>query len=123
MVKLTKRIQKIREAIKPGVYVNASEAFETLKKLSSVKFVESVDVSVNLGIDTKKSDQAVRGAIVLPHGTGREVKVAVFTQAANADAAKKAGADVVGFDDLAATIKDGKIDLQGRSSWTNHVYL
>ena len=111
MVKLTKRMQKIREAIQPGVYVNVKEAFETLKKLSSVKFVESVDASVNLGIDTKKSDQAVRGAIVLPHGTGREVKVAVFTQEANADAAKKAGADVVGFDDLAAAIKEGKTDF------------
>ncbi|MGD9152093.1 MAG: 50S ribosomal protein L1 [Gammaproteobacteria bacterium] len=111
MVKLTKRMQKIREAVNPGVYVNAKEAFETLKKLSSVKFIESVDVSVNLGIDTKKSDQAVRGAIMLPHGTGREVKVAVFTQAANADAAKKAGADIVGFDDLATAIKEGKTDF------------
>lgn len=111
MAKLTKRMQKIRETVKPGVYVNVKEAFETLKKLSSVKFVESVDVSVNLGIDTKKSDQAVRGAIVLPHGTGREVRVAVFTQAANSDAAKKAGADIVGFDDLAAAIKEGKIDF------------
>lgn len=111
MVKLTKRMQKIREAVKPGVYVNVTEAFAVLKKLSSVKFIESVDVSVNLGIDTKKSDQAVRGAIMLPHGTGREVKVAVFTQAVNADAAKKAGADIVGFDDLATAIKEGKTDF------------
>jgi len=111
MAKLTKRIQKIREAVQPGVSVDVMEGLELLKKLSTVKFDESVDVSINLGIDIKKSEQTVRGAIVLPKGTGREVKVAVFTQAANAAAAKKAGADMVGSDDLAAAIREGKFDF------------
>jgi len=111
MVKLTKRMQKISETVQPGVQMNAASAFELLKKLSSVKFTESVDVSVNLGIDTKKSEQAVRGAIVLPKGTGREIKVAVFTTEANAKKAKDAGADIVGSDDLASAIKKGKFDF------------
>jgi large subunit ribosomal protein L1 len=111
MAKVTKRMQKIHEAVQPGVQMNVVEAFELLKKLSSVKFTESVDVSVNLGVDMKKSDQAVRGAIVLPKGTGREIKVAVFTPAANAKKAKDAGADIVGFDDLASAIKKGKFDF------------
>ncbi|MCG8099610.1 MAG: 50S ribosomal protein L1, partial [Candidatus Thiodiazotropha taylori] len=80
-------------------------------EVSSVKFGESVDVSVNLGVDARKSDQVVRGASVLPHGTGKTVRVAVFAQGANADAAKEAGADVIGFEDLAADIKAGNMDF------------
>ena len=82
-----------------------------LKELSSVKFNESVDVAVNLGVDPRKSDQVVRSATVLPNGTGKTVRVAVFAQGANADAAKAAGADIVGFDDLAAEVKAGKMDF------------
>jgi len=82
-----------------------------LKELSSVKFAEAVDVSVNLGVDARKSDQVVRGASVLPHGIGKTVRVAVFAQGANADAAKEAGADVVGFEDLADDIKAGNMDF------------
>lgn len=111
MPKSTKRMQKIRGSIQPGIQMDAVEAFELLKKLSKVKFTESIDVSVNLGIDTKKSEQAVRGAIVLPKGTGREIKVAVFTTEANFTKAKDAGADIVGFDDLASEIKKGKFDF------------
>jgi large subunit ribosomal protein L1 len=111
MVRLTKRKQKILEVVQSKDPQSAIEAFESLKKVSVVKFEESVDVSVNLGIDIKKSEQAVRGATLLPKGTGREVRVAVFAQGANAETAKKVGADVVGFDDLAETIKAGKFDF------------
>lgn len=111
MAKLSKRMRQIRDAIKSDKQLNVAEAFALLKKLSTVKFTESVDVSVNLGIDSKKSDQAVRGATILPKGTGREVKVAVFAQAANADTAKTAGADIIGFDDLAEKIQKGEIDF------------
>lgn len=107
----TKRMSEIRKAIQPGVVMNAIEAFEKLKELSKVKFVESVDVSINLGIDTKKSDQVVRGACALPKGTGRAVRVAVLTRDANAEAAKNAGADLVGYDDLADAIKAGNFDF------------
>ena len=82
-----------------------------LKKCATAKFDESVEVAVNLGIDSKKSDQVVRGSTVLPRGTGKTVRVAVFAQGKNADAAKEAGADIVGFDELAATIKGGQIDF------------
>ena len=88
-----------------------SEAVALLKELASAKFLESVDASVNLGVDPRKSDQNVRGATVLPHGTGRDVRVAVFTQGANAEAAAEAGADVVGMDDLAAKVKAGEMDF------------
>ena len=112
MTGLTKRMKKIREAIGKNVLMNVLEAFELLKSVSSVKFVESVDVSVNLSIDPKKSDQVVRGATLLPKGTGREVKVAVFAQeGVNADNAKEAGADLVGFEDLAESIKSGSFDF------------
>lgn len=112
MAKATKRMNKIREEIQPGVHMNVTEAFELLKKLSTVKFVESVDISVNLGIDIKKSDQAVRGATVLPKGTGRDVRVAVFApQDAKAKEAKEAGADIVGYEDLAESIKAGKFEF------------
>jgi len=111
MAKLSKRAKAIREKLVAGKAYAADEAFTLLKDLSSVKFSESVDVSVNLGVDARKSDQVVRGASVLPHGIGKTVRVAVFAQGANADAAKEAGADIIGFEDLAAEIKGGKMDF------------
>jgi len=111
MAKLTKRTRALREKIESGKQYAVDEAFALLKDLSSVKFEETVDVSVNLGVDPRKSDQVVRGSTVLPNGTGKSVRVAVFAQGANADAAKEAGADVIGFEDLAAEIKAGKLDF------------
>lgn len=111
MSKITKRAKKIQAAVKPGQLYSATEAFKLLKDLSSVKFTESVDVSINLGVDPKKSDQVVRGATVLPKGTGRTVRVAAFVQGDNAKLAKDAGADIVGFEDLAETIKAGNMDF------------
>ena len=111
MAKLSKRQKAIREKIEAGKQYEAAEAFSLLKTLSSVKFAESVEVAVNLGVDPRKSDQVVRGATQLPNGTGKEVRVAVFTQGPNADAAKEAGADIVGMDDLAADVKAGKMDF------------
>jgi large subunit ribosomal protein L1 len=111
MAKLSKRAKAIREKVEAGKLHAAEDAFNLLKEVSSVKFSESVDVSVNLGVDARKSDQVVRGASVLPHGTGKTVRVAVFAQGANADAAKEAGADVIGFEDLAADIKAGNMDF------------
>lgn len=111
MAKLTKRIKAIREKIEPGKTYSLEEAIKLLKEVSAVKFVESVDVSLNLGVDPRKSDQVVRGAVVLPNGTGKSVRVAVFAQGANADAAQEAGADLVGMDDLAEEIKGGRSDF------------
>ncbi len=111
MAKLTKRMKAIAEKVEPGKSYAAEDAFSLLKELSSVKFREGVDAAINLGVDARKSDQVVRGATVLPNGTGSDVRVAVFTQGANADAAKEAGADIVGMDDLAADIKAGKMDF------------
>ncbi len=111
MAKLSKRIRTIREKVEPGKAHGIAEALQLLKELSSVKFDESIDVSVNLGVDPRKSDQVVRGATVLPNGTGKSVRVAVFAQGANAEAAKEAGADVVGFEDLAETVKAGNLDF------------
>lgn len=111
MAKLSKRAKMIQEKVDPGKQYAADEAFALLQELSSVKFSESVDVAVNLGVDPRKSDQVVRGATVLPHGTGKTVRVAVFTQGPSADAAKEAGADVIGMDDLAADVKAGKMDF------------
>ena len=111
MAKLTKRMKAIREKLEGSKQYPVEEAFALLKELSSVKFSESVDVSVNLGVDPRKSDQAVRGATDLPNGTGKEVRVAVFTQGANADAATEAGADIVGMDDLAEQVKAGNMDF------------
>ena len=111
MTKLTKRAQAIKAKVTPGKLYSFEEALDLLKELSTVKFTESVDVSVNLGVDPRKSDQAVRGATVLPNGTGKTVRVAVFTQGANADAAMEAGADVVGMDDLAEEVKKGNMDF------------
>jgi len=110
MAKLTKRTKAFAEKVNPGEFYPIDEALSIIKELASVKFVESVDVSVNLGIDPRKSDQAVRGATVLPHGTGKTVRVAVFAQGDNAEKAKAAGADVVGFEDLAESMKKGELD-------------
>lgn len=111
MAKMTKRLRAIREKIEPGKQYPAEEAFGLLRELSTVKFSESVDVAINLGVDPRKSDQVVRGSSVLPNGTGKTVRVAVFAQGENVDKAKQAGADIVGFEDLAADIKAGKMDF------------
>ncbi len=109
MAKLTKRSKVFHEKITHGKLYPVNEALELLKSMPPAKFDQSVDVSINLGVDPRKSDQNVRGATVLPHGTGKTVKIAVFAQGANADAAKEAGADVVGFEDLAEDMKKGNI--------------
>ncbi|WP_194090913.1 50S ribosomal protein L1 [Vibrio hibernica] len=111
MAKLTKRMRTIREKIEVSKEYEINEAIVLLKELATAKFVESVDVAVNLGIDARKSDQNVRGATVLPHGTGRDIRVAVFTQGANAEAAKAAGADIVGMEDLAELVKKGEMNF------------
>lgn len=111
MAKLTKRMKLIREKTDSLKAYDINEAVTLLKELATAKFTESVDVAVNLGVDPRRSDQNVRGATVLPHGTGRTVRVAVFTQGANAEAAKEAGADIVGMDDLAAAVKGGEMDF------------
>lgn len=111
MAKLTKRMRVIRDKVDSTKEYEINEAVALLKELATAKFVESVDVAVNLGIDARKSDQNVRGATVLPHGTGREIRVAVFTQGANAEAAKAAGADIVGMEDLAEQVKKGVMDF------------
>jgi large subunit ribosomal protein L1 len=109
MAKLTKRQKAIREKVQPGKQYAIADALALLKELSTVKFSESIDVAVNLGVDARKSDQVVRGATTLPHGTGSVVRVAVFTQGANAEKAKAAGADLVGMDDLAEQVKAGNM--------------
>jgi large subunit ribosomal protein L1 len=111
MAKLSKRQQAIRAKVTPGKQYPIGEALALLKELSTVKFVEGVDVAVNLGIDARKSDQVVRGATTLPHGTGSVVRVAVFTQGANAEKAKAAGADIVGMEDLAEKVKAGEMNF------------
>ena len=111
MANLTKRLKAIKEKVDVSKVYQALEAFTLLRSLPKVKFVESIDVSVNLGVDPRKSDQAVRGATVLPRGTGKSVRVAVFAQGANADAAKAAGAEIVGMDDLAAQVKAGDLNF------------
>lgn len=111
MSKISKRLQAIKEKIDRNKAYPVMEALQLIKETATAKFDESVDVSVNLGIDARKSDQMVRGSVVLPKGTGKSVRVAVFAQGANAEAAKAAGADVVGFDDLAADVKAGKMDF------------
>ncbi|RUO49091.1 50S ribosomal protein L1 [Pseudidiomarina donghaiensis] len=110
MAKLTKRARLIREKVEARDY-EINEAINLLKELATAKFKESVDVSVNLGIDARKSDQNVRGATVLPNGTGRDVRVAVFTSGANAEKAKEAGADLVGMEDLAEQVKKGEMNF------------
>ena len=111
MAKHSKRVRAIREQVETGKLYAAEDAFTLLRDLSSVKFTESIDVAVNLGVDPRKSDQVVRSSTVLPHGIGKEVRVAVFAQGANAEAATEAGADRVGMDDLAADVKAGKLDF------------
>lgn len=111
MAKLSKRMQAIRAAVETNKLYSIDEALNLVKANSTAKFDESIDVSFNLGVDARKSDQVIRGSVVLPKGTGKTVRVAVFTQGANAEAAKAAGADVVGFDDLAAEVKAGNLNF------------
>ncbi|WP_339644603.1 50S ribosomal protein L1 [uncultured Porticoccus sp.] len=111
MAKPSKRVRAIQEKVQVGKPYPISEAVALLKEFSSVKFTETVDVAVNLGIDPRKSDQAVRGATTLPNGTGKTVRVAVFAQGDSAEAAKAAGADLVGMEDLADQIKAGNMDF------------
>ncbi|WP_127019491.1 50S ribosomal protein L1 [Rheinheimera mangrovi] len=111
MAKLSKRAKLIRSKVDSTREYAINDAVALLKELTAGKFVESVDVAINLGIDARKSDQNVRGATVLPHGTGRTVRVAVFTQGANAEAAKAAGADIVGMEDLAEQVKKGEMNF------------
>ena len=110
MAKLSKRMKVVRAGIDKNRVYGAEEAFVLLKGLSKVKFMENVDVSVNLGVDPRKSDQVVRGATVLPNGIGKQVRVAVFCQGAAADAASAAGADRVGMEDLAEDMKAGNLN-------------
>jgi len=111
MAKLSKKAKLIEAKVDKLKQYSISESVSLLKEFANSKFDESIDVSVVLGIDPRKSDQNVRGASVLPHGTGKTVRVAVFTQGPNADAAKEAGADVIGMDDLAAEVKKGEMDF------------
>ncbi|EPK1116614.1 50S ribosomal protein L1 [Pseudomonas aeruginosa] len=110
MAKLTKRQKAIAEKVVAGKQYSFEEAAKLLAELSTIKFKESVDVAVNLGVDPRKSDQVVRGATVLPNGTGKSVRVAVFTQGSAAEAALAAGADKVGMDELAAEMKGGDLN-------------
>lgn len=111
MTKMSKRVKAIRAQIEPGKIYAIDEALALLKEISKVKFTESVDVAVKLGVDPKKSDQNVRGSTVLPNGTGKAVRVAVFTQGDNVDKALAAGADVVGMEDLHDQMKAGDINF------------
>jgi len=109
--KYSKRMTNVRGKVQPAKNYSVDEALKLVKETATAKFDESVDVAVNLGIDAKKSDQTVRGSVVLPAGTGKKVRVAVFAQGDKAKAAEEAGADIVGFDDLAAKIKEGFMDF------------
>jgi len=111
MAKLSKRIQALRAKIDRTKAYPAAEALALVKETATAKFDESVDVAVNLGVDPRKSDQVVRGSVVLPAGIGKTVRVAVFAQGDKAEAARAAGADIVGFDDLAAQIKAGELNF------------
>ena len=111
MARMSKRVKAVREKVEGGKAYPIDEALSLLKQTSAVKFRESVDVSVNLGVDPRKSDQVVRSATLLPNGTGKTVRVAVFTQGVNADAASEAGADAVGMEDLAESVKAGNLDF------------
>ena len=111
MAKLSKRAKAFRERVDANKSYPLDEAIAILKETATTKFNESVEVAVNLGVDARKSDQGVRGATTLPHGTGSEVRVAVFTQGENADKAKEAGADLVGMEDLAEQVKGGMMDF------------
>jgi large subunit ribosomal protein L1 len=111
MATLTRRRKIAREKVEPTRIYAIDEALALVKELSSAKFPESIDVAINLGVDPRKSDQVVRGSTVLPNGTGKTVRVAVFAQGENADKAKAAGADIVGFEDLAERIKGGEMNF------------
>lgn len=111
MAKLSKRKKAFAEKVEAGKQYSIADAVTLLKELASTKFDSTVDVAINLGIDPRKSDQNVRGATTLPHGSGKNVRVAVFTSGANADAAKEAGADFVGMEDLAEQVKGGMMDF------------
>ncbi|MCJ8341165.1 MAG: 50S ribosomal protein L1 [Pseudomonadales bacterium] len=111
MAKLTKRFKAINEKIEAGKAYAISDAVAILSEVSSVKFKESIEIAVNLGVDPRKSDQVVRGSTVLPGGTGKDVRVAVFAQGENAEKAKAAGADIVGFEDLGEAIKGGEMNF------------
>lgn len=111
MAKLSKRIQLIRAKVDRNKAYPLTDALALVKECANAKFDESVDISINLGVDAKKSDQVVRGSVVLPAGTGKSVRVAVFAQGDKAEVAKTAGADIVGFEDLAAEIKAGNMDF------------
>ena len=111
MANVSKRTKVLQTKVDRDKTYPVADAIKLVKEGASAKFNESIDVAINLGIDAKKSDQTVRGAIVLPKGTGKSVRVAVFAQGDKAQAAKDAGADIVGFEDLAAQVKDGKIDF------------
>jgi len=111
MSNASKRVQRLTGLVDRTKTYELKTALELVKKTATAKFDESVDVAVNLGIDAKKSDQVVRGSVVLPRGTGKTVRVAVFAQGANAEKAKAAGADIVGFDDLAEKVKGGFMDF------------
>jgi large subunit ribosomal protein L1 len=111
MGKISKRVQAIRAKVDRIKFYPVNDALSLVKETAGAKFNESVDVAIALGVDARKSDQMVRGSVVLPRGTGRSVRVAVFAQGAAADAAKDAGADVVGFEDLAAEVKGGRMDF------------
>src|SRR4026207_308870 len=111
MATVFKRQKPWVERVKPGHTYPVEEAFALVKEFANAKFDEAVDVAINLGIDPSKSDQQVRGATVMPNGTGKKVRVAVFTQGKNADAAREAGADIVGLEDLAEKVKAGQMDF------------
>jgi len=112
MSRLTKRRKLAQEKIEPTKLYEIDEALTLVKEFATAKFPESIDISVNLGVDPRKSDQVVRGSTVLPNGTGKSIRVAVFAQGENADKAKAAGADIVGFDDLAEKVKAGEMNFE-----------
>jgi large subunit ribosomal protein L1 len=111
MSAISKRTRQIRAKVEPNKIYPVGDALKIVKETATAKFDESIDMAVNLGVDSKKSDQSVRGSVVLPAGTGRSVRVAVFAQGAKADEARAAGADVVGFEDLAQKIKGGFLEF------------
>jgi large subunit ribosomal protein L1 len=111
MAKMSKRVRAFKEKVEPGKQYPLEEAVGLLKELATVKFNETLEIAVNLGIDAKKSDQGVRGATTLPHGTGSDVRVAVFTSGENAEKATAAGADLVGMEELADKVKAGEMDF------------
>ena len=111
MAKISKRLQALRASVDSNKLYAIDEAIATVKTGATAKFDESIDVAINLGVDPRKSDQVIRGAVVLPKGTGKTTRVAVFTQGANADAAREAGADIVGMEELAEEVKKGNMDF------------